>query len=54
MKKRVKYKGSKIINIPFTDEEFKEISKTSEETGVPKYEVVRKYIFSNEFLNINK
>ena len=45
MKKRVKYKGSKIINIPFTDEEFKEISKVSVETGMPKYEVVRTLIY---------
>jgi hypothetical protein len=50
--KKVKYKGNKTLNIPFTEEELKALAFHSIETGKTKYEIIREYIFSQEFLTI--
>lgn len=50
--KKVKYKGNRTLNIPFTEEELKSLAIHSIETGKTKYEIIREYIFSQEFLTI--
>lgn len=50
--KKVKYKGNRTLNIPFTEEELKALALHSIETGKTKYEIIREYIFSQEFLTI--
>jgi len=48
--KKVKYKGNRTLNIPFTEEELKALAIHSIETGRTKYEIIRDCIFSKEFL----
>jgi len=50
--KKVKYKGNRTLNIPFTEEELKALAIHSIETGKTKYEIIRGYIFTQEFLTI--
>ena len=50
--KKVRYKGNKTLNIPFTEDELKALAIHSIETGKTKYEIIREYIFSQEFLTI--
>lgn len=51
---KIRYKGNKSLHVPFTEDELKAISMLSINTGKTKYQLLREFIFSEEFLTINK
>ena len=51
MKKRVRFKGNKVIQVAFSEEEFQKITKMAKDMNVAKYEVIRELMLTSNKLN---